>query len=359
MKTIKRIAALILVMVMALTVAGCHKKDEIAVTVDGVEFTSAYYMCALINANMEAKGLVYEALTDKEKESQDIDYFSKKVEDKKFVDWVEDKAIETLKEIAAYKLLCKENKIELDEEKVKTTETNAGFYWSSYGYSMYFEPNGVSQNTYVAYAKDSLYKESYFEFLYGKDGEKAISADDVKTKIYENFEIADILDATYEENANDNDKKALKTRLENYAKELQEGKMTYEQVYNEYNKVTAETPEMNEESGESAKDKYAQVLGSEDTNYNSTHYSTVKAMKVGEAKVVENDSSSGLYLFFKQDIKADAFYLSDLDMDARHLIADEDFEKIIEDYAKKLNPEINNYAVKQFKVKKIVEPSYS
>ena len=53
MKTIRKIAALLLIAVMCLTVTGClHKKDEIAVTIDGIEFTSAYYMCALINANM-------------------------------------------------------------------------------------------------------------------------------------------------------------------------------------------------------------------------------------------------------------------------------------------------------------------
>ncbi len=358
MKTIKKIAALLLVAVMVLTVAGCHKKDEIAVVIDGEEFTSAYYMCALINANMEAKNLVYESLTDKEKESGEVDYYSKKVEDKKFVTWVEDKAIETLKEIAAYKLLCKENKIELDEEKVKTTESNASYYWSSYGYSMYFEPNGVAEKTYVKYTTDSLFAERYFEFLYAKDGKNAISDEDVKTKIYENFEIADILDATYEENATDDAKKALKTRLENYAKDLQAGKKTFEQVYNEYNKVTEEDKQETTEK-DGPKDKYAQILGAEDTNYNSSHYATVKAMKIGEAKVVENEGGTGLYIFFKQDIKADPFYLTNLDMDARHLIADKDFEKIIEDYAKKLKPEINDYAVKQFKVKKIQEPSYN
>ena len=44
MKNIKRIFALALVLVMALTVTACHKKDEIAVKIGDVEFTSAYYM---------------------------------------------------------------------------------------------------------------------------------------------------------------------------------------------------------------------------------------------------------------------------------------------------------------------------
>ena len=46
-------------------------------------------------------------------------------------------------------------------------------------------------------------------------------------------------------------------------------------------------------------------------------------------------------------------------MTVRHLIADEEYEKDIKDYAAKMDCEVNNYAVKQFKVKKIVEPSAS
>ena len=56
MRNIKRIIALALGLLMALSFAGCHKKNEIAVTIGDVEFTSAYYMCALVNADSEAKG---------------------------------------------------------------------------------------------------------------------------------------------------------------------------------------------------------------------------------------------------------------------------------------------------------------
>ena len=64
MKNIKRIIAAALVSVMALGFTACHKKDETAVTVGKVNFTSAYYMCALINADSEAKSKVKESLSD-------------------------------------------------------------------------------------------------------------------------------------------------------------------------------------------------------------------------------------------------------------------------------------------------------
>ena len=163
MKSIKRIIAAALVSVMALSFTACHKKDENAVTVGKVKFTSAYYMCALINADSEAKSKVKESLSDS-KSTTDIDYYSKKVDNKDFVKWVEDTALENLKKIAAYKTLCEENKLEISEEDKTNAETYANYYWTNYGYSSYFEPNGVGKNTYKQYMLDSYYSMNYIQF---------------------------------------------------------------------------------------------------------------------------------------------------------------------------------------------------
>ena len=121
MKNLKRILAAALVLAMALTAAACHPKDEIAVTVGDVEFTSAYYMCALINADSEAKSRVQEELSDDES-TTDIDYYSKKIDDKDYVTWVEDTAMDYLKKIAAYKTLCKDNELELERNGIAPPE---------------------------------------------------------------------------------------------------------------------------------------------------------------------------------------------------------------------------------------------
>ena len=371
MKNLKRMTALCLVLLMVLSFAGCHKKNEIAVTIGDVEFTSAYYMCALINADSEAKSKVQENLAEENKDEEstdasaqeDIDYYAEKIDDKDFVTWVEDKAMESLKEIAAYKTLCKEAKVEPKEEDIQNAEYYASMYWSSYGYGAYFEPNGVSQATYTNYMTDSYYAEAYFEHVYGKDGEKEIASETVLEKMYENFLIADVLDATFSSEDTDDTKAALKTKLEGYVTDLKEGKKTFEQVYHEHNGTSAEEEhKAEEETEESAepkpKDEHATILGAKDTAYESDQFDTVKEMKVGDVKLIELEDGTGYKLVVKQDIKADEYYAENLDMVTRHLIADEEYEKDIADYAKKLNADVNDYAVKQFKVKKIVEPSY-
>ena len=356
MKNIKRIIAAALVSVMALGFTACHKKDETAVTVGKVNFTSAYYMCALINADSEAKSKVKESLSDS-KSSTDIDYYSKKVEDKDFVKWVEDTALKNLKKIAAYKTLCEENKLEISEDDKKNAETYANYYWSNYGYSSYFEPNGVGENTYKQYMLDSYYSSVYFEHLYSKGGTKEIAADEVKTKLYDNFVIADMLQGSFS-GKNDDEKTEIKNKFNTYLEDLKSGKKTFEAVYKEQNGSTDNSSSTSTEKKQ-PKDKYASILGSKDTSYSSDQYDTVKAMATGEVKLIELADNAGLILAVKQDIKADDYYIDTLDLASRHLIADDDFDKEITDYANKMECKVNDYAVKQFKVKKIKEPNTS
>ena len=82
-------------------------------------------------------------------------------------------------------------------------------------------------------------------------------------------------------------------------------------------------------------------------------------MATGEVKIIELDDDEGLVLAVKQDIEADSYYLDTLDMTVRHLISDEEYKEDIKEYAKKMDCKVIESAVKQFKVKKIVEPSAS
>lgn len=357
MKNLKRILSILLILVIACSFAGCHKKGEIAVKIGDVEFTSAYYMCALLNADAQAQNKVYEKLSDKELSGEEeVDLYSKKVEDKEYVEWVEDTAMEYLENIAAYKTLCKENKLEIDDETKNEIEMYTNYYWQSD--SSYYASNGVAKATYEQYMKDSYYSELYFEHLYAKDGEKEISAEDVKNKIYDNFVIANMLEASINSEMKEEEITSLKARIEGYAEHLKKGEMTFEHVYNAYNGIKEETQDHDEEETEEPKpqDEYASIIGAEGTTYESDQYETIKAMAIGEIKVIEVKDQAYI-LVVKQDITTDEYYLENLDMAARHLIADEEFEKTIGDYAKKLEKDVNKYAVKQFKVKKIVQPS--
>ena len=239
MKNLKRILSLMLVLVLTLSLSACiHKKDEIAVTVGDTQFTSAYYMCALISAKAEAQQKVQEdsSLSEEEKNGTvAIDYYSKKIDKKDFVTWVEDRAIEMIKTNAAYKALCKENKLELSKEEKENLENNVATYWDYYGTAAYFSPNGVSRETYKNFSEDGYGAELYFQHLYGKEGTKAVKLEEVNKEITDNYIIVDKIEITYEEKATADAKAKNKQTLEDYAKQIKDGKKTFTEIYKTHN----------------------------------------------------------------------------------------------------------------------------
>lgn len=356
MKMLKKICAVLMAGLLTVAAVGCHPKDEIAVTVSGEKFTSAYYMCALINADMEARQKV-----DEKKDAEDTsetDYYAQKIEKKSFAKWVKDKALETLKEIAAYKIKCEKAGLTVSEEDENNAKTYASYYWSSYGYSQLFEPNGVSEATYTKYMLDASYADLFFEHLYGVGGEKEIAPEKLQSTMQEKLLLADQLDVSFSEET-DGQKTEIKSKLDVYVTALQSGTMTFDQVYHDYNgdEHTDTQPAEGEEDAVKPINPHAAVLGAEGTNFASDNYETAKAMANGEVKLIEKADGAGYTLLVKRELSEDQYYVDNLDMSLRHMVADDEYQKDMEKYAGTLKVKTDKSAVDRFKVKKIVYPS--
>ena len=370
MKLVKRFAAMSLAVIMALVAAGCHKKDEIAVKIGDWEFTSAYYMCTMIYADTEARQTIDKQLAEKNKDdsssstsSEDIDYLSQKIDDMSFTDWVKKETLKNLHRVAAYKTKCKEAGLELDDTAVSGVEQSAEYYWSQYGYQSMLEPNGVSKETFTEYLKNSYYSSLYFDHLYGEGGEREISADDVQAKIVENYVVANVINASYESNATDEQKSELKAKLDGYANAISAGKMTFNDAYKDYygqeDSEDASTSDTDAEDGSQPQDSKAQILGSSETSQASDYFETVKAMANGAAQTVISSDGGGLVLLVKKDIAADPYYFKNLDSAARQLISGKDLESEMETFGESLEFKEYKSNTNQFKVKKIVYPETS
>lgn len=375
MKLMKNIIAVVIALIMALSVTACHKKDEIAVTVNGFEYTSAYYMCALINAYSEGQSEVYDAMGDKA--STDVDYFKQKLDGKKFEVWVKERAIEILEEIGTYQKLCKDAKVELSDDQMTEAQNMAYYYWVYYGYSEFFEPNGVSFNTYLQFTIDTYYSSVYFEHIYGEGGKKEIAAADVEAKLYKDFIIADLIEVTFDKET-DKEKEEMKTKLDGYVADLKAGKKTFEEVYNLHNDIKPEedkkeedkTEETDKEDANKEEDKteekeelkpldeHAQILGAKDTGFDHDNFDEISKMATNEVKLITKAEKAGYILVVKKDIKADPYYRENLDITVRHLLKDDEFNKDMAEILKTAKADVNSYAVDRFKVKKIKEPTY-
>lgn len=362
MNTLKRIFAIALCFLLSLTcLAGCHQKGEIAVKIGDIEFTAGYYACALVFSDSEARTTVQENLSDEEDaDTSNIDYYKQKIDDTDYVEWVENNALDTLKKVAAVKTLCKEANIEIDDETKEQANSYAEYLWDSCGYSELLSQNGVSEETFKLYWRDSYLKNEYFEYLYSTDGEKEIAADQVSKQLAENYVLVNKIEVSFS-SLSDDAMSAKKEQFASYETALRDGSKTFEDVYLEYNEISAEdhTHEEAEDGELQPLDHHATVLGGEDTNYESDYYETAMAMAVGEVKTVILDDDIGLVLLVKKDISADPYYLENMDTTLRYDISGEDFEADIANYGKELDCDINSYSVKQFKVKKIEYPETS
>lgn len=360
MKSFKRVIALALVFVICLGFAGCHKKDEIALTIEGNDFTAAYYLCALVFADSEARTKVDEALSgDIDAAAEGIDYHKQTVEDKDFITWVEDTAAANLKKIAFCKNVCKENKLELSADTKSMAEYYAEYYWNSYGYASFLEPNGVALSTFKTYMTDTYYSEEYFNFLYGEKGEKAVPEEELKKILVEKYLIVDMIEVDFT-TLKEDEIKAKTDFINKAAEDLKNGKKNFETVLKEYVGPDEEEDKKEETQPDpetpQPKDVNAEVLGDEDTEYASDYFKDTKDMKVGEVKVKTLDENKGIVLFVKGDIAGDEYYYDMLSDSLRHVAKDKEYEEQMEKDAEPLKVEKHDYVIKRLKVKKIVYP---
>ena len=373
MKNIKRIIALALAALMLTVFAGCHGKDEVAATAGDTTFTSAFYMCALINADMEARTKVDQAKAEAQKDKEttssatssaveETDYFAEKIEDKTFSQWIKDTAINSLKRFAFLDAKIKELKIEIKEEEIANYEYYAEYYWTNYGYQSLFEPNGVALSTYKKYMAYTAYEDAYFDYIYGEGGQKEISKADMTKFMGENYVIADVLQGSTAELKEEAKITEYKNTFAGYAKRLEQGE-DFKKVYNEFNNVkedstsSAASTTSGEKEEAKPKDELAQVIGKEGTSYESEYYEDVKAMKNGEVKQYSPEGDANTLLIFKKgDIMADPYYIDELADTIRYDMKFKEFDKELDTACAAQALETVSYAINRFKVEKIKYP---
>lgn len=361
MNVLKKVLSLLLVGVMIFSFSACHPKDEIALTIGDVKFTSALYMYALITADGEARTKVDEDLAAKNTSSSntsstasEVNYNKQSIDGKNYSDWVKSRAIEICSEFAAFETLCKENNLILSSKKVEEINSYANYYWTYYGYSTLYGSNGVGFETFKKGFSYSYLSTLYFEHLYGEGGKKAVSKDEVTKTMSENFVIANLLEASTGDNLKADEVTALKDKFNGYVDRLKKG-ASFEEIYNEYYEVKDDdkTSSDKEEEEPKPKDSFATLIGSSKTDYANDVFDTVKEMAVGEIKLIDDDKTKTIKIVIKGDVMADEYWINNLNTPTLSILKMEEYQADIAKYAKTLKVDINSYAVNRFKVKKI------
>lgn len=387
MKTSKRLLAVLLAAVLtAACFVGCHKKDAVAATysANGKTYSlpAGEYAMAIILADNEGRGKVNEDLTDAEKNAGNVDYLKKKIDGKKYEEWVVDRAQEIVKQYFYYAAQFDKNKLELSESDAESMKSYLSYQWAMSGYQYICQPNGVSYDSFEAFETIYSYKRNtLFTYLYGDNGPKEIPQADRTACLNEKFALADVIEvdpSTLAEKGEDitdssltsEEKKALtktlteraKALLNGYADRINKGE-DFSAIYYEHTKTKPEEEkEKEEETGDETKpkpqDSLAKLYGDEGTSVESSLFETVTDCAVGVPTVKETESGSVL-LVLRKDVLADPYYAETYNDETLYLLKSDEFDKAVQDETGKLNVEFDRYECNYIKPSKIDYTEYN
>ena len=355
MKFCKKVLAALMAMLMVFSLTGClHSKKEVALKIGGVNFTSAQYLYALVQADLEARQTVNKNLGD-DADTSNIDYYSQKINKKKFVDYVEDNAIKTLTQFAAIITKCEKNKVKLSKEEESSLESYVDYYWTTNGYSALYEANGVSKDTFTLCSRYNYLSAAYFKSIYDKDGTDPVVPKTANETLLANFALANVLSCDFSK-LDESGIADATAKFNSYIDRLNKGESFYT-VYNEYNNTEAaeNTDIENDENGipTKPKDTLATVIGSDKTDYATEYYDTLTGMKTGEVKLYTLKDNAGLVILVKKDLAADAYYMNSLYVPSLYVIKQDEFDNNLKTFRKTLEVKPKKSVIKRLKVENI------
>lgn len=365
MNLLKKMTAVFLAALMLASLAACHPKDEVAITVGDTDITSAMYMCFLIQADGEARNTVDSNNADNEEyDSSTVDYYAQTIEDTDFSSWVKTRAQEIAVEYATYIKMFNDRGLTLSEEDQSMIDQYVDYYWDSYGYSELYEPNGVSKATYKEYFSYSYKSKACFMSVYGTDGTSPVSDEDVRNAISANFAAVDTLALSYSYSDSDGNTvdysdeeiAAIKEKAQTYAQRIRDGE-TFGTIYLE------ENPSTDTSSAETSDDSaYATIFVSEaaqpyasSSYYAYDHWEEASSLAVGEVTVIEEEDQS-LVLYKYQDVLDNEEYVTSFTEPALYILKQAEFEETIKNDSAALEVNVNSYAVDRFTPSGIVYP---
>ena len=209
--------------------------------------------------------------------------------------WIKDRALTYVQSYYYINDKMAEYGLEMTEEDQSQAENAANSLWSYYGST--FEELGIAQSSFQkAYGEYNVKSQKVMQAMYGEGGELALedgAMKDYYTGLYYSFEYFYVPLTTTDEEGNsvdldDSAKAELKTQLEGYVDQINDGDLTVSEASNDYSA----------ESGTEA--TYQEPTAATSTGLITELYNALTSVDDGEAVLAETDS--GYYVLRRLSI---------------------------------------------------------
>lgn len=183
MSKTKKIAALSVASIMALSMAGCTDMSKI-MTVDDVDVNAGIYINYMLSEYTEQMYSLYYSGVTSDFMDQEIE--NDEGEKVKLKDYLPDYAYEQTLDLVAINKQFEKLGLELSEEETEQINNAVNNYMESLTED-YLSEQGISKDSVTKYFTAEKQKELIFYYYYGQDGEKAVKNEDIKNFLKEDY----------------------------------------------------------------------------------------------------------------------------------------------------------------------------
>ena len=374
MNNLKKISALLLVLVMVFAIGGCSKKPGYSYKTENTTYAEGVYIYSLFSAYNEAYSILQSNLGDKFDSTATIlditSTFDETGEKMLCEDWVKNQAYLITRNLAALDETVSELGVSLDKTQVESARELAKEDWYLGPYYEYYVASGYETTSYedmlspYGVSFDSFFTSTYlasvkqsaiFDHLYLKDGEEAVSDEELNKYFTDNYTsyayfIVNLYETTidaetsqqvylpYSEELID----GVEAELKGYVKQVNSG-TAYEKVVGKYMKahnISTDPTVKNIEILESS------ALGEDVLKA----LETLKEGKATYLRVGDGDTSV-MYFVTKFDINDEAEEYLKADGNKHTIIQNlkgEDFQNFLNDITENVEVEANEKVIAKY-----------
>ena len=241
---LKRAAAGAVALAMCASFAGCYSEDKTwAAKLGDDTLPIGGYIYYLSSAYSQAAAQV----------GTDSDVLNASVEDQSAQDWIKSTAMDTLHSYYFVSQKFQDLGLTLEEDDQTAIENATNSMWGYFRTAL--EPMGVAESSFnQAYSVYNMKLQKLLLAMYGKGGEMELSEDELRdyyTSGYTYYQYFLVNLSTTDENGDsqdmsDDEKAEVKERLEDYVKQINQGRQTLDEAAANYANTSGTEPNLSE-----------------------------------------------------------------------------------------------------------------
>ena len=380
MSFLKKSTAFIAAAAMALSMSSCGKDTTWGAEIDGEQLRAGimiYFQSSAVSeamAYMPSTDTTAAADGETTTTAESVSVLDITIEDKPAREWINDKAVQSMREYAAVEKKFDELGLAFENKEEDRLNIVVDQMWDYFG--EYYEELGVSKQSYHDVGLNSEKRTAIFNYYYGEGGEKAVPDDEVISYLSENNARVKYITMPLKDGEGNllksEGKAELKTMVEGYIDRLEASSATFEEIEKEYNdyydalvKAATETTEENADTAEqpeteedtaAAEPNYGTVISKDTTYISSKIVEQAFSGESGSAyTLIEDDDNEVYYLVQVMGLFDDPDYLENNRESVLHTLKDEEFSAEVESWTEGQNVVVNQDSIDRYKLDKILE----